>query len=397
VSQDDRLAAAGRRVLILCTGTRLRYKSRMSMTPTATHERRRETPTGPLPPTLAWVGGTDGRLAVLDQTLLPWRIEVRDCHTAEQVWEAIRVLRVRGAPAIGLAAAYGACLGTRGARHESWGVLRRKLREVCEFLATARPTAINLRWAVRHVAGVAESRQAAGPAAAWDAMLEAAHALVSAEVDACRRIGEFGADLVPEGGGVLTHCNAGRLATVGDGTALAILYEARRRGRRFRVYVDETRPLLQGARLTALELHAADIEVTVICEGAAASLMRAGAVQAVVAGADRIAANGDTANKIGTYGLAVLARQHGIPFYVVAPTSTVDLALSSGAAIPIEERPGDEVRNVLGQPVFGPEIGCLNPAFDVTPAEFITALVCEKGLAKPVTEENIREKYGPGA
>ena len=274
-----------------------------------------------LPPTLEWVGGEDGLLRLVDQTLLPLRVEMRDCQTVEQVWEAIRVLCVRGAPAIGVAAAYGVCLGARPHRGADPQTFLTRVREVGDHLCSARPTAVNLAWAVRRVISAGEAR----PDAAFSAMLNEAHTMAREDADVCRRIGEMGANLVPDGGGVLTHCNAGALATVAYGTALSLLYVARERGKRFQVFADETRPLLQGARLTSFELHAAGIDVTVLCDNAAATLMQAGRVQMVVVGADRIAANGDTANKIGTYGLAVLARHHGVPFRMRSrggPTTT---------------------------------------------------------------------------
>jgi methylthioribose-1-phosphate isomerase len=230
----------------------------------------------------------------------------------------------------------------------------------------------------------------------WQRMLAEAHALAREDADVCRRIGENGAALIPEGGGVLTHCNAGALATVAHGTALSLIYTAHRQGRRFRVFAGETRPLLQGARLTAFELAAAGIGVTVLCDGAAASLMRAGEVQLVVVGADRIAANGDVANKVGTYALALAAKHHNVPFYVAAPRSTFDLSLSSGDQIPIELRSPEEIRSFGGRPVVAPGAGCHNPAFDVTPAEFITGIVTEACLLEPVTGRRIREFFDQG-
>ena len=348
-----------------------------------------------LPRTLEWIGGEDGRLRLIDQTLLPLRLELRDCRTVEEVWQAIRTLRVRGAPAIGVAAAYGLCLAMRAHRDSDVDGFRAHLREAIAYLCSARPTAVNLAWAVRRAAAAAESRLTEGPAQAWAAMLAEAHEIAREDVEVCRRIGANGAHLVPEGGGVLTHCNAGALATVAHGTALSILYAAQRRGRHFRVFADETRPLLQGARLTAYELHAAGIGVTVLCDGAAASLMRAGQVQLVLVGADRIAANGDTANKVGTYALAVLARHHGFPFYVAAPLSTFDPGVPTGADIPIEQRPEAEVAEPFGQRVVPPGVPCWNPAFDVTPAELITGIVCERGFVEPVTATNIRRILEP--
>jgi methylthioribose-1-phosphate isomerase len=342
-----------------------------------------------LPPTLEWIGGRAGLLRLLDQTRLPAQVQTRDCETVEDVWEAIRTLQVRGAPAIGVAAAYGLCLGTRSARDLAPDAFVSQVRQTGQYLCTSRPTAVNLAWAVRRLTDVAV-RHSSGPAGAiWDAMLAEVHAMAWEDATACRRIGEAGADLIPVGGGVLTHCNAGALATVAYGTALSPMYVAHARGRPFKVYADETRPLLQGARLTAFELRHAGIEVTVLCDGAAASLMRAGRVQLVIVGADRIAANGDTANKIGTYALALAARYHEIPFYVAAPLSTFDRSLARGDAIPIEQRPEAEVRTVLGAATAPAAAHCYNPAFDITPAALITGIVTEKGIVKPVTREQI--------
>lgn len=351
-------------------------------------------PLGALPPTLEWVGGGDGLLRLLDQTLLPTRVATRDCATAEDVWEAIRALRVRGAPAIGVAAAYGLCLGTRPHQSLAADAFFAKVREVGAYLCSCRPTAVNLAWAVRRTSAAADEAARDGRPP-WPALLMCAYQLAREDAETCRRIGENGADLIPNGGGVLTHCNAGSLATVAYGTALAPLYLAHAQGRRFQVYADETRPLLQGARLTAFELSAAGLDVTVLCDGAAASLMRAGRIQLAIVGADRIAANGDTANKIGTYGVALAARHHGIPFYVAAPCSTFDLTLASGDAIPIEQRAADEVRAGFGCPTVPPAAHCYNPAFDVTPAELLTGIITEKGIVQPVTRATIGALVGP--
>ncbi len=362
-----------------------------------------------LPRTLEWLGGDDGFLRLLDQTRLPHEVVFVDCRDAETVWEAIKVLRVRGAPAIGVAAAYGLALGVRPYRDAGTDEFLAQVRRVAEYLRGARPTAVNLAWAVNrtervaisHVVGaggtvpagrpaaVGRSPQAVSARSAWDALLSEAHAIAREDAEVCRRIGEAGAGLIPAGGGVLTHCNAGALATVAWGTALSLMYVAHEQGRRFRVFADETRPLLQGARLTAFELAAAGIDVSVLCDGSAASLMQAGLIQMVVVGADRIAANGDTANKIGTYGLAVAAKHHNIPFYVAAPLSTFDLTIGSGADIPIEQRSEDEVRSGLGRDVVASGVRCLNPAFDVTPGSLIRGIVTQFGVLEPVTAENV--------
>lgn len=350
---------------------------------------------GGLPATIRWDDTGAGALLLLDQTRLPAEVLYRRCTCAEHVWLAIRELCVRGAPAIGVAAAYGLCLGTRPRADESLGDWLARVDEVSAYLDSSRPTAVNLSWALRRMRTVASDEQAgADPAARWVALLAEAHAILAEDAEICRRIGEHGADLIPEGGAVLTHCNAGALATVAYGTALSLMYVAHERGRRFRVYADETRPLLQGARLTAFELSAAGIDVTVLCDGAAASLLASGRVSLVVTGADRIAANGDTANKIGTYGVALAARAHGVPFYVAAPRSTFDLSISDGGEIPIEERPAEEVRRIGGRVMVPEAAACYNPAFDVTPAELIRGIVTERGLLEPVSATNIAKFFG---
>jgi methylthioribose-1-phosphate isomerase len=342
-----------------------------------------------LPPTLAWRGNLDGHLELLDQTLLPFQIRQRVCTTVEEVWKAIQDLCVRGAPAIGVAAAYGLCLGTRPFRDCSATEFLEQVRAVGDYLISARPTAVNLAWAVRRIEEAARRNDAASAARIWEGMLADTHALAREDAEICRKIGENGADLIPENGGVLTHCNAGALATVAYGTALSLMYVAHERGRRFHVYADETRPLLQGARLTVFELSAAGLPVTLLCDGAAAGLMAQGRVQLVVVGADRIAANGDTANKVGTFGLALAAAHHGIPFYVAAPRSTFDRNLGSGSEIPIEQRGGEEVRQVRGVSLTLEGGGCYNPAFDVTPAELITGIVTEVGILRPVNAQSV--------
>jgi methylthioribose-1-phosphate isomerase len=347
------------------------------------------------PRTIEWVGGTDGFVRLIDQTLLPTRLEYRDCRTVEEVWEAIRVLRVRGAPAIGVAAAMGTVVGVQHFRDRARGAYRKRLKEVTDFLRTSRPTAVNLFWALdrmeRRVAGLTEDRS---PEELTRKLLDEALAIEEEDRAMCRAIGAAGAALIGEGQGVLTHCNAGGLATADYGTALAVMFSAAEQGRRFHVYADETRPLLQGARLTAWELKQRGIDVTLICDNMAAQVMKEGRVQLVVVGADRIAANGDTANKIGTYGVALLAAAHGLPFYVAAPSSTFDLSLSSGDAIPIEQRDPREVTHGFGRQTAPEGVAVYNPAFDVTPARLIAGIVTEKGLIAPVNEEKIRTTLG---
>jgi methylthioribose-1-phosphate isomerase len=338
-----------------------------------------------LPRAIEWVGDHFGFLRLLDQTRLPTELTYLDCRTVGDVWSAIRGLSVRGAPAIGVTAAYGVVLGVR----EDGPVAAAKR------LSTSRPTAVNLFWALERMERVAN---ALPPALPRDDMarclLAEARAIEDEDRQTCRAIGAAGAHLVADGTGVLTHCNAGGLATAEYGTALAVLFTAAERRRRFRVFVDETRPLLQGARLTAWELHQAGIDATLICDSMAAQVMKEGRIQAVIVGADRIAANGDTANKIGTYGIAILAKHHGIAFYVAAPSTTFDLTLADGTAIPIEERDPREVTHGFGRQTAPDGIGVYNPAFDVTPAELITAIVTERGLVQPVHAAAIRETLG---
>lgn len=342
----------------------------------------------PLPPTLAWHGGEDGELALLDQTLLPHQrcvLAVRDLETAI---EAICALRVRGAPAIGVAAAYAAVLGVRAIAPPA--DFQSATAAVCARLAASRPTAVNLRWALDRVS------RAAVREATLASLLREARAVHADEVAMSERMARFGAPLVPNGGCVLTHCNTGRLATAGDGTALAAMFRAWQDGARFRVLAAETRPLLQGARLTALELAAAGIPVELCCDSAAAGLIARGAVQAAFVGADRIAANGDFANKVGTYGLALACAAHGVPFYVVAPTSSCDLGIADGAAIPIEERDGAEVCALAGRPIAAAGVGARNPAFDVTPGHLATALVTDRGVLRPPYADAIKALLAAG-
>ncbi|MCI0683614.1 MAG: S-methyl-5-thioribose-1-phosphate isomerase [Gemmataceae bacterium] len=353
------------------------------------------TPTSQTPRTIAWIGDADrGFLRLLDQTLLPMKVKYRDCRTSKHVWEAIRNLRVRGAPAIGIAAAYGMVLAC-----QRWKVAVDRDTFLAVFkkhgneLRTSRPTAVNLFWALDRMEARAlqHSEYPLYPSKEFAAfMLDEAREIETEDRDMCRAIGRVGAELIQPGQGVLTHCNAGGLATADYGTALAVLFTASEQGKNIRVFADETRPLLQGARLTAWELQQRGIDVTLICDSMAAQVMKEGRVQMVIVGADRIAANGDTANKIGTYGVALLARAHGIPFYVAAPSSTFDLSLPDGAAIPIEQRDPREVTHGFGRQTAPDGIHVYNPAFDVTPAELIAGLITEKGLIRPVSGETIR-------
>jgi methylthioribose-1-phosphate isomerase len=346
--------------------------------------------------TLRWVGGCDGRLLMIDQTRLPSELAEVECVDVEAVFEAIRSLRVRGAPAIGIAAAYGVFLGLRDVGSIENEFFQR-LAEVTNRLAESRPTAVNLFWALDRVKRTAEDlRGRLTPAAIAERLLAEARAIHDEDRAMCHAIGRHGQALLADGAGVLTHCNAGGLATAEYGTALAVFFAAQDAGKRLHVYADETRPLLQGARLTAWELKQRGIDVTLICDSTAASVMREGRVQAVVVGADRIAANGDTANKIGTYGVALLAAAHDIPFYVAAPTSTFDQAISTGAEIPIEERAAAEVTHGFGRQTAPEGIGVYNPAFDVTPARLIKAIICERGVIEPVERGTIAAVLGAG-
>lgn len=332
--------------------------------------------------------GPRGVLEMIDQTRLPGELVTIRCTTLDSVWHAIKRLSVRGAPAIGVAAAYGVVVALDEAvpSDDAW---RATLNQAADYLATSRPTAVNLFWALDRMRRHAETLGEIPFSDARQALLAEAHVIRDEDAAKCRAIGEHGQHLIADGAGVLTHCNAGALATAEYGTALALMYAAHERNRRFNVLVDETRPLLQGARLTAWELHRAGIDARLICDNMAASFMQSGKIQLVVTGADRIAANGDAANKIGTYGVAVLAAAHDIPFYIAAPSSTFDLTLANGDAIPIEYRDAAEVRG-FGQSLTAPaDMPCLNPAFDVTPARLIRGIVTERGLISPVTPEAI--------
>jgi methylthioribose-1-phosphate isomerase len=329
-------------------------------------------------PTVAW---EDGEVVLIDQRVLPETLATRRCRDHREVAEAIRDMTVRGAPAIGVAAAFALALGAR--QSAALGPHRRAIWDgMCSDLAATRPTAVNLFWAIARMRACFDARAAEGVEALREALLEEAQRIAAEDLAACRAIGDEGAALLPDEARVLTHCNAGALATAGYGTALGVVRSAARMGKLRAVFADETRPLLQGARLTAWELMQDGIEPTLLTDGMAGHLMARGAVNAVVVGADRIAANGDVANKIGTYTVAVLAREHGIPFFVAAPVSTFDLAAADGTAIPIEERPAEEVTHFAGRRTTPHGVRVCNPAFDVTPARFVTAIVCERGVAR---------------
>lgn len=339
-----------------------------------------------VPRTLRWEGdaGT-GALVLIDQRLLPRARQDLRCDTSGEVFEAIRTLAVRGAPAIGGAAAYGLVLGAREAL-EGEGAYYDRLASKAEHLASSRPTAVNLGWALDRMLGVARAASDEEPPAILARLLDEARTIEEEDAAMCRAIGRHGAALLAPGARVLTHCNAGALATCGIGTALGVIYTAHADKKGIEVFARETRPLLQGARITSFELSEAGVPVTLIADGMAGALMTRRGVDAVVVGADRIARNGDVANKIGTYELAVLAERHGVPFYVAAPSSTFDLAIASGDEIPIEERAPEELRELRGVPTAPESVAVWNPAFDVTPAALVRAIITERGVIAPPSE-----------
>lgn len=341
-------------------------------------------------PTLTW---TDEGVRFIDQTKLPLEESYVLAATYEQVANVIVTMVVRGAPAIGVSAAYGVALGVQASHALTAAEFQPEFDKICARLAGTRPTAVNLFWAIDRVKGLFTRLQIQGTSMAEvkQKILAEAHAMYEEDIEACKTMGALGAALLPDEGGVLTHCNAGALATCGYGTALGVIRAAVEQGKKIHVYADETRPFLQGARLTAWELMADGIPTTVICDNMAASLMRAGKIKAVVVGADRIAANGDTANKIGTYNVAILAKEHGIPFYVAAPWSTIDLKTATGESIPIEERPHVEVTHHAGKQLTPNGVGICNPAFDVTAAKYIAAIVTERGVLRAPYSESLRE------
>jgi methylthioribose-1-phosphate isomerase len=352
----------------------------------------------PVPVTLRWAGGIDGSLFLIDQTKLPGELVELDCRTVPQVWEAIKSLRVRGAPAIGVSAAYGVILATQAVVSATPEVFQAAVERAIDELATSRPTAVNLFWALERMRGVLRGHAGESSPQRAAALLAEAKTIELEDRAMCRAIGRNGAALLADQSGVLTHCNAGGLATADYGTALAVFFAAHEQGKRLHVFADETRPLLQGARLTAWECQRRGLDVTLLCDSMAAQVMREGRIQAVVVGADRIAANGDTANKIGTYGVAVLAKHHGIPFYVAAPSSTFDFELANGAGIPIEHRDPREVTEGFGRRTAPEGVAVYNPAFDVTPASLIAAFITERGVIHPPFDQALAAALrGPGA
>lgn len=331
-------------------------------------------------------------LHIIDQTKLPGELVFLDLHTQAEIWNAIKILQVRGAPAIGVAAAYGLYLAARDIQATDADDFRAKLHDAAEYLASSRPTAVNLRWALERMEGAVKALDTVDGIRAK--LLQESEDIHDEDIRVCRKIGEYGLELVKPGWGLLTHCNAGQLATVKYGTATAPIYLGQERGYHFKVFADETRPLLQGARLTASELHAAGVDVTLICDNMAATVMKKGWVQAVFVGCDRVAANGDAANKIGTLGVAILAKRFGIPFYICAPSSTIDMNTPTGAEIPIEERDGDEISTMwYEKPMAADGVKTFNPAFDVTDAGLITGIVTEYGVARAPYDVSLKEIF----
>jgi methylthioribose-1-phosphate isomerase len=347
--------------------------------------------------TLRWVGDIDGYLELIDQRRLPAQFEMLKCENTEQLYEAIKTLSVRGAPAIGVAATFGICLAMRETDDTDLSEALSHLKKSADYLATARPTAVNLFWALdrmkEHAARFIAENSDADITALRETILREASAICDEDKQMCKRIGENGEKLIEAGSGILTHCNAGALATAGQGTALSLLYEAHEKGKKFKVYVDETRPLLQGARLTMWELVQAGIDATLICDNMAGALMKQGKINKILTGADRIAANGDTANKIGTFSLSILAKEHNIPFYIAAPASTFDLSIKTGAYIPIEQRAGEEVASFGGVKTAPEGADVYNPAFDVTDAQYITAIITDKGVIDRPNAEKIAQHF----
>jgi methylthioribose-1-phosphate isomerase len=344
--------------------------------------------------TLEW---TDSGVRFIDQTKLPTEETYVTCKTYEQVAAAITTMVVRGAPAIGVAAAMGIALGVKNSKAETVGELKRDLDHICDVIGQTRPTAVNLFWAIRRMQEKFERVRIRPLAQIKQDLVEEAQRMHAEDIAANQAMGRHGATLMPSEGGVLTHCNAGALATAGYGTALGVIRAAVESGKKIHVYADETRPFLQGSRLTAWELMKDGIPTTVISDNMAGAMMKQGKIDAIVVGADRIAANGDVANKIGTYTVAVLAKENGIPFYVAAPISTVDLACPDGSKIPIEQRNAKEVTHIAGKQMTPDGVLIENPAFDVTPAKYVNAIVTERGIARAPYEESLRKLAGADA
>ena len=332
---------------------------------------------------------------ILDQTQLPNRQVYLTLETAEEIYDAIKVLAVRGAPAIGICAGYGMYVLARKRESESYDIFRKAMHKEGEYLISSRPTAVNLSWAVRRMLGVVDANEGAGVPEIVEMLHKESIAIQDEDIEMCRKISEYGLSLVKDGDGILTHCNAGPLATSRYGTAIGPMLLGKEKGISFHVFADETRPLLQGARLTSYELEKAGVDVTLICDNMASLVMKNGWVQACFVGCDRIAANGDFANKIGTSGVAILAKHYGIPFYTLGPTSTIDMSCPTGADIKIEQRNPDEIKEMwYKEPMAPAGVKCYNPAFDVTDHELLTAIVTDKGIIYPPFDVNLKKFFG---
>jgi methylthioribose-1-phosphate isomerase len=338
--------------------------------------------------TLEW---TDSGVRFIDQTKLPTEEVYVTCKTHEQVADVIRNMVVRGAPAIGVAAAMGIALGIKNSKAETGADLKKDFDEIADTIGKTRPTAVNLFWAIGRMKDKFEYLRMSPVPQIKKALIEEAQRMHAEDIAANQAMGRHGATLMPASGGVLTHCNAGALATAGYGTALGVIRAAVEQGKKIHVYADETRPFLQGSRLTAWELMKDGIPTTVISDNMAGVMMKQGKIGAIVVGADRIAANGDVANKIGTYTVAILAKEHGIPFYVAAPFSTIDLNTADGSKIPIEQRNAREVTHIAGRQMVPDGVGVENPAFDVTPAKYVAAIITERGVVRAPFGESIRK------
>lgn len=332
-------------------------------------------------------------LVILDQTLLPNEVKYLSLHTNEEICHAIKTLQVRGAPAIGVAAGYGAYLGAKSAPEESFEAFYAHFQQICKELAASRPTAVNLFWALKRMEEKALSLKDQPVKAIKAALKAEALAIHEEDIAQNKAISRYGLSLLKPGDGLLTHCNAGPIATSMYGTALGPILLGQEQGYNFKVFADETRPLLQGARLTAFELHRAGVDVTLICDNMASMVMKNGWVQACLVGCDRVAANGDVANKIGTSGVAILAKHYGIPFYVLGPTTTIDLNTPTGADIPIEQRDPGEIRSMWYEKPMAPDCKMFNPAFDVTDHELIAGIITEKGIARPPYTQSLRALF----
>ncbi len=343
---------------------------------------------------IATIQWSRGKVRIIDQTKLPLKLEYLNCRDVASVWRAIREMKIRGAPAIGIAAAFGIVLGMRKSPARNFASFSRELDRTVKYLVGARPTAVNLFWALERMKRAATESRTTDIRKIKKVLLEEAMKILEEDKAICRKMADFGSRLIKNGDTILTHCNAGSLATADYGTALGVIYRSVEQGKRISVYVDESRPLLQGARLSAWELTRRGIHATLICDDMAGSIMKDGRIDKILVGADRITANGDVANKIGTYSLAVLARVHRVPFYVVAPVSSFDLKIKNGRDIPIEQRKPEEITMPFGFRIAPRRVKVYNPAFDVTPAAYVSAIITEKGILKPPYSKSLKRLIG---